>query len=389
MPAVAIPREGRHAVRAQEPQTRGQLVVVGHDHAALSDRQVLVREEAETADVARACRTCGRSDLPPARGPRPRPRRGHDAPRPRRSPPCRTDSRRSAGRPAPSCVGVTAASTSAGSRLRSSRADDVAEDRLGARVLDRVRRRDEVQRRHHHLVAGATADCEQREVERCGAVGDRDRVLGAAERGELALELLDPRPHAPPAGADNLEHGLDELVVDDHVGERDAPAGLGHLPILTEPSARATSTGPSSRLMKARAARQGHHPRIERRRQERGELARPHPPQALRLAPVTCEPPRVAEAPPPAAELPAEPAPPRREQEHRQLSAGEDRPEQNQEPERVAGQHEDRAGCAPAARSSTGAGRTRTRGTRPRPGRRRRAARPDGPSSSARRPPGT
>ena len=235
VPAVAIPGERRHAVRAQKPQSRCQLLVVGDEHAALADRQVLVREEAEAADVAeraahataQACpRRVGRvlddgeavtlCDLV---------ERGHVAGetgvmqdnhrlrllRNRRLHICRIE-------------------------VQFLGADDVAENRLGAGVLDRVRRGDEVQRRNHHLVAGPATDGQQGQVQRRGAVGDGDGVLGTAERCELALELLHPRPHAPPTGANDGKHCLDELVVDGHVGERYMPAGLGHRPILTEPS---------------------------------------------------------------------------------------------------------------------------------------------------------
>ena len=72
--------------------------------------------------------------------------------------------------------------------------EDVAEDRRRAGVHDRVRRRDEVQRRHDDLVAGAAADGQEREVKRGRAVRDREGVARAAEVGELTLERLDPGP---------------------------------------------------------------------------------------------------------------------------------------------------------------------------------------------------
>ncbi len=191
---MAIPGESRHAVRAQKPQSRCQLLVVGDEHAALSDRQVLVGEEAEAADVAeraahataQACpRRVGRvlddgeavtlCDLV---------ERGHVAGetgvmqdnhrlrllRNRRLHICRIE-------------------------VQFLGADDVAENRLGAGVLDRVRRGDEVQRRNHHLVAGPATDGQQGQVQRRGAVGDGDGVLGTAERWRTRSRT--PPPAAP------------------------------------------------------------------------------------------------------------------------------------------------------------------------------------------------
>jgi hypothetical protein len=64
-------------------------------------------------------------------------------------------------------------------------------------------------------------------VQRGGAVGDGERVLDTAKRGELAFELRNTRAHAPPAGAHGLEHGSLDFFVDADVRERNEPALLG------------------------------------------------------------------------------------------------------------------------------------------------------------------
>jgi hypothetical protein len=93
-----------------------------------------------------------------------------------------------------------------------------------------------VQRRDDDLVVRAAAHGQQRQVKGRRAVRDGDRVRGAAEGREVRLELLDSRPHAPPAGAHHPEHGVDELVVDEDVAEWNPPAalGLGHRRSFTE-----------------------------------------------------------------------------------------------------------------------------------------------------------
>ncbi len=50
--AVTVPRQRRHPVRAQQADALGERVVVRDEHPALARWQVLVREEAEAADVA-------------------------------------------------------------------------------------------------------------------------------------------------------------------------------------------------------------------------------------------------------------------------------------------------------------------------------------------------
>src|SRR5213079_2916203 len=51
VPLVTGPGERGHAVRAKKAYTCSELVVIGDEHPALSDRQVLVREEAEAPDL--------------------------------------------------------------------------------------------------------------------------------------------------------------------------------------------------------------------------------------------------------------------------------------------------------------------------------------------------
>ena len=108
------------------------------------------------------------------------------------------------------------------------RACDVAEDGRGSGVHDRVRRRDEVQRREDDLVSLPAAGGEQGEVEGGGAVRDGDRVACAGELGERLLELLDARAHAPPARTHDCEHVVDELLADGDVGERHLPTRSRH-----------------------------------------------------------------------------------------------------------------------------------------------------------------
>ena len=103
------------------------------------------------------------------------------------------------------------------------RADDVAEDRRRTRVRDRVRGGHEVERREHDLVSRADTGREQREVQRSRSVRDRQGELDADELGELALELLDLRAHAPPAGLHDVVHSRPQFSVDQHVGERNLP----------------------------------------------------------------------------------------------------------------------------------------------------------------------
>ena len=225
VPAVARPGQRRHPVRAQEPKLLGEPGVVRDDHPSLAHRHVLVREEAEAADEPESA-----ARLATPRRPR---RMGgildHDEVVP------------VGDLPHGLHVARKAAVVEDDDRLRSGpdrgfevsrveievvRADDVAEDRRRPRVCDRVRGGHEVQRRKHDLVSRADTGREQREVQRSRSVRDCQSELDADELGELALELLDPRPHAPPAGLHDVIHSRPQLIVDLHVGRAERSTAL-------------------------------------------------------------------------------------------------------------------------------------------------------------------
>ena len=85
---------------------------------------------------------------------------------------------------------------------------DVGKDGRRADVQDGVRRGGEGQRRGDHLVAGADALREQRQMQRCRAGIDSDAVLRTDVRREVLLELDGARALRPPAGADSRRVGL-------------------------------------------------------------------------------------------------------------------------------------------------------------------------------------
>ena len=89
---------------------------------------------------------------------------------------------------------------------------DVAEDRRRAAVLDHVRRRGPGDRRGDHLVTGADAERQQREVHRRRAGADREDVLDLEVRGEPLLEERRPRTGRQPAGAERLRDCGDLLL---------------------------------------------------------------------------------------------------------------------------------------------------------------------------------
>ena len=87
----------------------------------------------------------------------------------------------------------------------------VDEHRLGAGVADRVRARRERERGADHLVAGADAEDDERQVERGRAARERERVRDVDDLRELALERVDVRPERrEPVGRDRL---VDELAL--------------------------------------------------------------------------------------------------------------------------------------------------------------------------------
>ena len=90
----------------------------------------------------------------------------------------------------------------------------VGEDRGRARVDDHVRGRGPRDRARDHLVARLDADGEEREMERGGAGGDGEHVLGLDELGEAPLELGRLRPGGQPAGAQRLRDRGDLLLAD-------------------------------------------------------------------------------------------------------------------------------------------------------------------------------
>ncbi len=222
--AVAVPRAARHRVRAEQPHALGQPLVGARDHAALAHAQLLLGEEAESAELA------DRADLAPAvvhaRADRlgavldqhepvlvaQRPQRGH--------------------------VGRIAAEVHRHDRARARgdaardvrrvdvevvRAAHVAQHRLGAHVARGAGARDERERRHDHLVARADPRRQAGEVQGRGAARDGHRVRRAHEVGERLLERLRARAHRQPAGLQAVEHGLHVLLGDRDLGQRYAP----------------------------------------------------------------------------------------------------------------------------------------------------------------------
>jgi hypothetical protein len=86
---------------------------------------------------------------------------------------------------------------------------DVREHGHRAGGLDTGDGRDARRRRDHDLVARLDPGGPQRDRDRVRSRRDADRLAGAAERRELALEVGDSRPeHKPPA----VEHGRDRRV---------------------------------------------------------------------------------------------------------------------------------------------------------------------------------
>ena len=97
---VAAPGVRRHAVQPGPAQPVGTVGVVGGDHAALADREVLGGVEAE-ADGASRARPSGTRTRSRGRARRPRRPGRAGAPRPRRARPRRAGRRPSARRPSP------------------------------------------------------------------------------------------------------------------------------------------------------------------------------------------------------------------------------------------------------------------------------------------------
>ena len=181
--AVAVPGQRRHAVRAQQPYSVRERVVVGDDHPALADREVLVREEAERAGERRRCRAGGRRGASRRRARRPRAARGRG----------RASDRGELAQPRPD--GRRRSIVMIALRARRDRGLDgarrtatapsmpaiVGEDRRGAACSgSALTVATKVSDGTIDLVARPEARGEAREVQRGGAVGDRERVAGAA-----------------------------------------------------------------------------------------------------------------------------------------------------------------------------------------------------------------
>ena len=102
---------------------------------------------------------------------------------------------------------------------------DIDEDGAGSAELDDVRRRRERVGGNDHLVAGADAERQHRQVQRRRAGRDDDRVRGAAGLREPLLELGDLRAHRQHPGRDDLGERGDLGLAD--VGRRESDA-VGH-----------------------------------------------------------------------------------------------------------------------------------------------------------------
>ena len=190
---VAAPGVLGHPVQPGPSHPGGAVGVVGGDHPALADRQVLRGVEAEAGQrpgpTGRPrARRRGRARRPPRRGPR-------GSPPPRRARPGRTGRRPSARGPSPQAFGRRSRPLAPrclgrhpGHRV------DVDEHGPQPGVLDRVHRSAERHRGGEHRRTLVQAQRPERELDAGGAGGDGDRVPRPDVRRELGLEAA-----APPA----------------------------------------------------------------------------------------------------------------------------------------------------------------------------------------------
>ncbi len=111
-------------------------------------------------------------------------------------------------------------------------AHEVAEDRLGAAVADSVGGGDEGQRGDDHLVAGLDTGGDASDMERGGAARKGEDVLRAEVLGEFLLERLRLRARAEPTRAKRRSDGLELLVADAHVEDRDLRRSRLHRRLL-------------------------------------------------------------------------------------------------------------------------------------------------------------
>jgi hypothetical protein len=107
-------------------------------------------------------------------------------------------------------------------------AEDVREHDRGAGEQGRVRGGDEGEARADDLVAGADAERDVGEVQRGGAVRQREDARGAERLAEAPLELGGALAHREPAGRDHLPRGLLLLGAERQVAEGDLPHGRHH-----------------------------------------------------------------------------------------------------------------------------------------------------------------
>ena len=181
------------AVVAVEPDLVGDLLVVGHEEAAVADGvEVLERVRGERADVAegaamapvvegahRLRRVLDHEQIVPARDVHDRVHVGDAAA------PVHRHDRLGARRDLLLDLGGVDVLVIA----------HVGIDRRRAHVRDRARRGDERDRRGDHLVALADAERPQRQHERVGAVAAAHAVLGAGVVDDALLELADLLGH--------------------------------------------------------------------------------------------------------------------------------------------------------------------------------------------------
>ena len=225
----------------------GQFVVVGGDRAALADRQVLRRVEAEAGRVGRRRRPWSRAARPRARGRRP------TITAPTGRPAAAASSGTSAGWPA-----MCWTTMAAGRPARRTASATVPE---WAGRYPRPRRPGPAAGRPARSAATAPqkvrlgvstaapagkAQRPQRDLDRRRAGRDRDHMPGAQVTRERQLELGGPRAHRDPAGTQHLQRCFLRRGNDLGLGERHRICRWRHLlSLLSRPRrARGTPTTP-------------------------------------------------------------------------------------------------------------------------------------------------
>ena len=215
---IAAPRISGKTVKRHHPHALGQTVVVGHDHAAFAGRDRLVRVEGKTGRGR-----CSAAARPPRirRSPAPRRReamrgilddpetkpRGKGLDRldihhqPANMDRHDADKRQIRRQPAHRPAGSQLFDLS----LRIVQVEHqgvgiaVDEDRRRILVTHDLGGRGECHRRNEHAVASRGADSFEREVERCGAGVDRERVARVHRCLERLLKLVNLGTGCEPA----------------------------------------------------------------------------------------------------------------------------------------------------------------------------------------------